>query len=205
MEKPDTVVEYSSFSTAGSRPLTGVLQNTIFSMGSAARIRQSMALAYWERVVGPQAAAASFAESIRDSTLIVQTRSSVWSHELTMHKAQILIGLNRLLGTKMIDDIIFRAQGVPPKPEPEPEDTPSLEILDAVVLQPFEKEELDGLLTEMLEIKDDRIRNAVTTRVIREAKLRHWRLERGWHVCFQCNVAHKTEDDLCPICRLGPR
>src|SRR5579883_652280 len=65
----------------GSHPLAGVLQSAITPMESAGKIRESLALAYWPRVAGAQASAATEAESVRDGILFVRTKSSVWSHE----------------------------------------------------------------------------------------------------------------------------
>jgi predicted nucleic acid-binding Zn ribbon protein len=171
-------------------------------MDSGPKIRESLALAYWPRVVGAQAAAATEPENVRDGVLFVRTKSSVWSHELTLHKARLLLGLNRMLGGKLITDIVFRAQGVQKAtPEEEP-DAPSPEELAAVVLEPPEKAELRARLQDLHTLEDDRIRNTIATRLVQEAKLRHWRLERGWRVCTRCSAVHKTDFPICPICRL---
>jgi predicted nucleic acid-binding Zn ribbon protein len=171
-------------------------------MDSAAQIQQSLALVYWPRVVGAQAAAASEADSVRDGVLFVRTRSSVWSHELNLHKARLLLNLNRLLGGKIIQDIVFRAQGVThTEEEPEP-DTPSPEELAAVILEPDEKAALRARLQDLYTLENDRIRTAIATRLTLEAKLRRWRLERGWRVCPRCTAVHRTDFPLCPLCRL---
>lgn len=179
------------------------LINAISGMESAAKIRESLALAYWPRVVGAQAAAATEAESVKDGILIVRTRSSTWSHELMLHKARILLGLNRLLGGKVLADIFFRAQGVrEPEPPPEP-DTPTAEELAAVILEPAEKEELRARLCDLFHsVEDDHARRAIAARLTQEVRLRHWRLEHGWRVCPRCSALHKTDYPVCPICRL---
>lgn len=182
--------------------LSGVLKSAIEPMPGAGKIRESLALAYWRRVAGPQAAAATQSECVRDGVLFVRTKSSVWSHELMLYKARLLQGLNRLLGGNVIHDIVFRAQGVPPpEPEPEPE-SPTLEDLDLVILTPEERIELRARLEALISIPDDRVRHGIAVRLSHEAKLRHWRLERGWKVCRRCDALHKTDPPLCPICRL---
>jgi predicted nucleic acid-binding Zn ribbon protein len=187
----------------GSRPLTGALQNAITPMESAPRIRESLALAYWERVAGPQAAAASEAETVRDGVLFVRTKSSVWSHELTLYKSQLLQGINRMLGGQIIHEIVFRAQGLTRASEQIDPDTPSPEEMAAVVLDPAERAELRARLQALIAIPDDHVRQSIAARLTLETKLRHWRLERGWRVCPRCDVIHKTEHRLCPICRLS--
>lgn len=186
----------------GGSPLANVLQSTIGRLDSAAKVRESLALAQWPRVVGPQAAAATEPEVVRDGVLFVRTKSSVWSHELALHKARILLGLNRLLGGKVITDIVFRAQGVTKKEEVEETDTPSSEELATVILEAAEEAELRARLQALSSVPGDHARRTIAARLTAEAKLRHWRLERGWRVCPRCASVHKTEFTLCPICRL---
>src|SRR5689334_95027 len=66
----------------GGSPVAQVLASAIGRMESAPKIRESLALAWWPRVVGAQAAAATEVECTRDGILFVRTKSSVWSHEL---------------------------------------------------------------------------------------------------------------------------
>lgn len=187
-----------------SNPLSGLLQNVIGGMDASARIHESIALAYWPRVIGAQAAAATEAESVRDGVLVIRTKSSVWSHELTLHKARLLQTINRMLGGKVIHDIIFRAQGLKrQEPKAAEVDTPDADELTAVILEPDERLELRARLRQLYSISDDRIRNSIATRLTNEAKLRHWRLERGWKLCLRCSVPHHTDYDICPQCRLN--
>ncbi|MDW8208020.1 MAG: DUF721 domain-containing protein [Chloroherpetonaceae bacterium] len=172
-------------------------------MQSATRILESLALACWSRAVGPQAAAATQPEAVRDGILFVRTRSSVWSHELTFHKARILHSLNCLLGAPIIQDIVFRAQGVPTVERTPEQEAPSMEELQAVVLDPAEKAELRSRLHALISIKDNAIRTRIARCVALDARLRHWRLERGWRVCPKCGATHKTDYPVCPICRLN--
>lgn len=189
----------------GGVGIASALLSAISRMDSAAKVRESLALAYWPRVVGAQGAAATEADSVRDGILIVRTKSSTWSHELTLHKARLLLGLNRLLGGKIITDIYFRAQGVEEKTEADDPETPTSEELDAIVLEPAEKDELRARLQALFySVEDDHVRRTIAARLTTEAKLRHWRLERGWHVCPRCYAVHKTDYRLCPICRLSP-
>ncbi len=188
----------------GNHPMSALLQNVIGGMDSAGQIHESLALAYWARAVGAQAAAATEADAVRDGVLFVRTKSSVWSHELTLHKARLLQNLNRMLGGKVITEIVFKAQGLTrqAKPEPEP-DAPTGEELAAIILEPGERAELRARLEKLFTIEDDRIRTAIANRMTQEAKLRHWRMEHGWKLCPRCSAAHKTEYAICPHCRLN--
>jgi predicted nucleic acid-binding Zn ribbon protein len=157
---------------------------------------------YWSQAVGSQAAAATEAESVRDGILFVNTKSSVWSHELTLYKARILAELNRLLDGQNVRDIVFRVKRFKPEAPSETRDTPTLEELKAVQLEAAERAVLRGRLEDLIEIQDDNIRTKIATRLTLDAKLRHWRIVNGWKVCHACGTVHKTEYELCPICRL---
>ncbi len=183
---------------------TRLLLSTITSMESAAKVRESLAYGYWARVAGPQAAAATEVEAVRGGILFVRTKSSVWSHELTLHKQQLIGGLNRMLGGRVITEIVYKAKGVRKKPakEPDPE-APDVSALDAVVLEPPEFAELQQSLHGLTSIQSARIREVIASRMTRDAKLRHWRIERDWKVCPGCNGLHQTRPTLCPVCRLS--
>jgi hypothetical protein len=174
-------------------------------MDSAAKVRESLAFVYWARVAGPQAAAATEVEAVRDGILFIRTKSSVWSHELTLHKEKLLAGLNRLLGGKIITEIVYKARGVKKKsPAPVEPETPELEELDAVILDLAEQAEVTQKLRTLESIHSERIRSVMASRMVRDAKLRHWRIERGWNLCRKCQGLHNTDFDLCPVCRLCP-
>ena len=161
-----------------------------------------MAIGLWPKAVGPQAAAATEPEAVRDGVLFVRTKSSVWSQELVFLKGDILAKLNRLLGGNIITDLRFRARGVSKEAAEIEPDTPSPEELATVVLEPAEEAELQARLETLSAMPGERARRTIAARLTAEARLRHWRLERGWKVCPRCATLHKTEFPLCPICRL---
>lgn len=178
------------------------LMQAIAPLESAPLIRQSLALVCWPRVVGEQAAKASRAEMIRNGVLFVRTRSSTWSQELVLHKHKLLQKLARLLGPGVVTDIVFRAQGVDGEDPSFPEEEPTAEELRQVVLTAEEQELLRARQAALESIPNLRVRQAISHRLEMEARLYHWRLERGWKACKQCQVLHKTPYALCPLCRL---
>ena len=188
-----------------NQPLTDALSRAIGGMNSSGKIKESLALAYWAKVVGQQAANASKAESVQNGVIFIRTRSSVWSHELNLHKARLIAGLNRLLGGAVIKDIVFRAQGVEPKAVVIEEEIPLEPELKTVILDADEQAELQHLLRKIfLEVEDDHARVSLSHRLTMEIRLRHWRLDHGWKLCPKCRTTHKTSYRLCPICRLCP-
>ncbi len=200
--RPSGPDNYAPPAALRSSPLAAVLVSTIGGMESAAQIRESLALVHWPEVVGPQGAAASQPESVRDGILFVRTRSSVWSHELTLHKPRLLAGLNRLLGGPVVKEIVFRARGMKPPVEVTRVEQPDATGIQAVVLSQSERVELREKLHALYSVEDDRAREVLARRLTQEAKLRRWRLDNGWRTCRRCEALHETEFALCPICRL---
>ncbi len=188
----------------GTAAVREVLAGAINRAEGSVRIWESVTLAYWARVVGPQAAAASVAVSARAGVLVVETKSSVWSHELAFHKSRIMAALNRLAGREIIREIVYRARGVSARNEPVQADVPSQAELDAVALETPELEELGARIRSLGSMTGQQTRTAIAHRITQEVKLRHWRVERGWRVCPRCAAAHKGEFRVCPICRLCP-
>lgn len=178
------------------------LENVLGGLNTATKIRESLALAYWKQAVGPAAAAASEAESVRDGVLIVRTKSSTWSHELTLLKAQILERLNQRIGRPVIKDIRYRAQGIGQVVTESAPEFPSPDELESVRLTVQERAALEAEIQKLQTISDPKLREAVSTRLVRECKLRRWKLNHGWRVCRECTAVHNTDSDLCPICRV---
>jgi hypothetical protein len=87
------------------------LRGTLQDLGVQERILEQQALAKWREVVGPQIAASSRPDGIRERVLFVTCKSSMWSNELSLHKPDIVKRLNAAVGKKIIDDIRFSARG----------------------------------------------------------------------------------------------
>jgi predicted nucleic acid-binding Zn ribbon protein len=64
-------------------------------------------LGIWEEVVGPRIAANAKPVAYRDSKLFVQVATTIWMHELSFMKGEVLKKLNARLGEKVIEDIVF--------------------------------------------------------------------------------------------------
>lgn len=179
------------------------LDGALSGLESGVRIRESQALYLWAHVAGPQVAAASEAVSVRDGVLIVRTKSSTWSQQLSFMKATILAELNRRIGKPILRDIVFRAEGLP---EPAPAETapemPTEEELAAIRLPAAEEAALRDELSQLQSMEDVSLRERLSRRIDRDRRLRQWRLQHGWRVCRECTAVHKSEDELCPICRV---
>ena len=165
--------------------------------GSAwdAKIREHLAPLVWAEVVGPQVAGATTVIGVGGGVLKIATVSSVWSHELTFYKADILRRLNARVGTPMggtrapvLTDIVFQNQGrqskeaagnapVPPPLAPAPEE------LDDISLSLAEVETIEAGLSP---VTDEGLRARMRRIRIADARLRTWRLDSGWLPCPRC-------------------
>ena len=189
--------------TPGTRT-SDAMQGVFKGMEGGGKLRESLALAYWDKVVGSVAAAASEADTILNGVLTVRTKSSVWSHELKFMEDHIKRELNRIIGKSVIERIVFKAQGVS---EPNAEDGrpgfPTDEELGVVALTDRDRDSLDQEIRGLDGIKDPRIRDTVSKRLVREQRLYRWRLGNGWRACARCGSLHLDDAEWCPLCNLG--
>lgn len=100
-----------SFKGGGLSRLGGLVTNTLGRAGLLKRVREQQAADNWEKVVGPQIAAATAVEKVRDGVIYVCCRSSIWSSEVALHKEAILKRLNAAVGQKVLTDMRLSARG----------------------------------------------------------------------------------------------
>jgi predicted nucleic acid-binding Zn ribbon protein len=184
-------------------PTAGILDGLLDAMESGARIRESMALAFWPRAVGPHVASASHAEEVRDGVLIVRTKGSTWSHEISLLKYRILPELNRLCGRQVVRDIRFLAGGLPERGTVTEDARPTEEDLRAVR---FSQSETDAMRAsrEAVAAIPDRATRATILRVMdRRHRLLRWRLDHGWRPCAGCGSVHDGPGAFCTVCEAG--
>ncbi len=91
--------------------LGGMLHASLDHMGFRQKVLEQQAIMRWKETVGPQIAASSVAEKVRDGALFVCCKSSMWANELSLHKQDIIKRLNKSLGKQIIIDIRFSARG----------------------------------------------------------------------------------------------
>ncbi len=111
--------------------------------GLAAPLREHQLITDWRDMVGERVAARTWPDGLKARVLWVRVASSAWLHELTVLKAQLIAGIDRVMGEpRLVDDIRFhlgarrqvddddllaraaqarrRAAPPPPKPLPPP-------------------------------------------------------------------------------------
>jgi len=102
----------SSFRRSGFNRLGAIVNKSLDELGLRRKVQEQQALANWKRVVGPQIAAATAVERVRDGVVFVACKSSVWANELTLHRERIIKGLNKSIAAKdAIKDLRFSTRG----------------------------------------------------------------------------------------------
>lgn len=192
----------------GIDALRPLLTRQLGSLEIARKIQEHTAPIVWNEVVGSQVAESTEVLGIDGGVLRVSAKSSVWAHELTFYKADILRRLNQRLGAHPADpivrDIHFVNRGLRQPVAPTMPDT-SDETLDDIPLSPGEM----ALVEESAAaIVDPDLRARVRAVRIADLKRRTWRLDHGWAPCRRCGDLVAPFDEGgglgCPRCRLLP-
>jgi len=118
-----------SLSRAGN-----LVRSALGQLGVRERVLEQQAVGNWAEVVGPQIAASSRAERVKEGTLFVSCKSSVWANELSLHKDRIVKGLNKSVGAEVVKDIRFSARGFRSPAEPKEGGSREPKRLEAVEL-----------------------------------------------------------------------
>lgn len=81
----------------------------------------------WADIVGEQGAAASRPVSLKDKTLLVVARDSVWKHHLEMNRALLLSRINGNREQPLVERLVIRVGELPEAP---PELNPNRKLLN---------------------------------------------------------------------------
>jgi hypothetical protein len=107
------------------RPLPGLLQECLHSLGLAERLREAEIWRIWAEVVGATVAARAQPLRIINGTLAVAVSSAPWIQELRFMTGMIKEKLNSRLGGEVVREIVLKAGKVQyPETELEPEMPP---------------------------------------------------------------------------------
>lgn len=94
-------------SDAGPKSLGAVLAELVESWGIRTKILEAQAVTYWGEVAGESLSRVSEPLAIRHGTLFVSIEGSVWKHQFSFMKREILERINRRVGEEIIKDIII--------------------------------------------------------------------------------------------------
>jgi predicted nucleic acid-binding Zn ribbon protein len=166
-------------------------------------LREARALTLWPEVVGPQLAAATRAENVREGVLSVVTRTSSWAFELTFHKERILKALNARLGRGTVRDIRFRV-GCPDEPEAPPPPAPIPPAAE-LAATPLSDESAAAIAAAVAAHSDPDLRVRVAEALAAEERRAAWLREHGYRPCARCGALHRRLTPDCPACRREAR
>lgn len=143
-----------------------LLGSLLQGLGLDERLHQYRAMTIWNEVVGPQIAARSKPERIREGVLEVCVDQPTWMQQLQLLKPQILAKLNARLGEGTLQEIYLKRGKVtatatrPGAPSP-----PAWR--DAVLT----REETDQLKTMLQEVTDETLRGDLESLLVKQMKL----------------------------------
>lgn len=86
-------------------------------LGLDAKLAEFRLRRRWAEIVGPQIAAHTRPDRIRFKKLHLLVRNSVWLHQLTFLKPDLLARINAAAGGEAITDIVLRVGDVHPEKE----------------------------------------------------------------------------------------
>lgn len=84
-----------------------VIENILRSYNLWHGYKQFLVVEKWDEVVGSELSAITRAENIKNGTLRVAVKDSVWAYHLTMLKPRLVKKLNEYVGSKVVKDIFF--------------------------------------------------------------------------------------------------
>lgn len=143
-----------------------LLSGLLAGWGLDERLRQYQALVIWDEVVGPQIAARTKPEKIRDGILEVCVDQPTWMQQLQLLKPQILAKLNARLGDAPLREI-FLKRGKVTAQAPAAVKAP-VPVWRNVTLTSAESAELKTLLAG---ITDEELRRDMESLLVKQARL----------------------------------
>jgi len=87
------------------------LSGALREMGLESGLRGWQAVSEWAEAVGPQIARRAHASRFQDGTLWIEVEGSVWLHQLTVLRRDLLRRINQRLGADHVRDLRFINRG----------------------------------------------------------------------------------------------
>lgn len=172
------------------------MKSTLQGLGVQEKILEQQVIGKWKQTVGPQIAASSRAESVREGVLFVCCKSSMWSNELTLHKTDIMAKLNAAVGKKIVKDIRFSARGFR-KEQLKPEEDKSTP-LESIALDQDDKQAAEEAASKC---ESEDLAKKVMQAVLTSKRMRELKLQEGFRPCKKCGELHDGDYETCDSCR----
>lgn len=120
------------------RPLPGVVQESLVSLGLAERLREAEIWRIWPEAVGAALACRAQPVRIINGTLTVAVSSAPWMQELRFMTGMMKDKLNNCLGAEVVQSIVLKAGRISAPVVETPEEIPvphSLTLQQAASIQ----------------------------------------------------------------------
>lgn len=186
----------SGFRRSNVSRIGGFMKSTLHELGVEGKILERQVIGKWKQIVGPQIAASTRADSIREGVLFVCCKSSMWSNELVLHKTEIMKKLNATAGKNIVKDIRFSARGFR-KEEAKKQGERSAPV-DSIALDASETKEAKETASVC---ESDELSKKVMQAVMTSKRLRELKLREGFRPCKKCGELHNGKHDTCDSCR----
>ncbi len=92
-----------------------VIENLLRTYNLWQGYKQYQVVESWDKVVGPELAEVTRADSITRGILRVSVKDSVWAYHLSMLKPRLISKLNNHSGGKVVKDIFFKIEPIEKK------------------------------------------------------------------------------------------
>jgi predicted nucleic acid-binding Zn ribbon protein len=89
------------------RSISEIINSLLKNLGVEQKVKENLAIVYWNEVVGEYIAGVSEAESVENGVLYVKVSNPAWKHQLFMMRRDIINRLNAKLKYEAIKEIVF--------------------------------------------------------------------------------------------------
>jgi hypothetical protein len=145
-----------------------LVEGLLAGLGLHERLHQYRAMLIWDEVVGPQIAARTRPEKIRDGVLEVCVDQPTWMQQLQLIKPQILAKLNARLGDGGLREIYLKRGKVTPPAGAAATGTSATPAWRTAPLTPTETTELRTLLSG---VENEELRRELESLLGKQIKL----------------------------------
>jgi len=173
-----------------------------FQLGPALQVLKA-----WPEIAGPLVSAQLKAVRFAEGILWVRAEQSVWGHQLTFLRPELLRKLENALGKPLVQDIRLTtarpAADMVAAPEPGAQAPPppgavASRPVEFAELSPAELADIEARASEHIRDPELAKRWARLEARIRSAQLAH--KQAGRPSCLKCGLAHPGPGKLCPVC-----
>lgn len=179
--------------------LGGLVNQSMDQLGLQHKILQYKAVEKWNDVVGPQIAASTIVDKVRDGHIFVCCKSSTWANELSFHKTNIIKRLNKEVGREVIKDIMFSARGYRKAVQENKKQQFSTKVKSLESVKVDENEE--EIAMKVAAGSPSELAAKIQKAVLSSKRLTKVKIEEGWKKCPKCSALHNGEYDICDGCR----